>query len=757
MSREVDSRVVEMQFNNENFEKNTKQTIGTIDKLMEKLQFKGAEKGFEKLDAAAEDVDFSTMQRSLDTLESKFSTLNIVATTALMNITNKFVDAGEKMVKSLSFDQVMSGWNKYVEKTGNIQTIMNATGDSIDTVNGYLNKLMWYSDETSFSFNEMTSALSQMTASGGDIKKMIPMIMGIANATADAGKSGFAFQSTIRNLTQSYSAGHLQLQDWKSLNLMGTATKALKQELIDTAVELGTLKKGEVTIGSFESSLSKKWANTKVMEKTFEKYASMMEAAYEMTQKNPGMTSSEALEKLSGQYGELAERSALAAQQAKSFSEAIDSTKDAVSSKWMRSFELIFGNKEEATDTWTELANRLYDIFVPPIDALNERLSKGLDSGWQQLNSKLGDQAEVYDTVLQKVALASGAVTEESIEEAGSFAKALEEGGVNAELLQNGLDSTLVTLRNYLGLSDKELNARNLDKEAIQKDYDALTKLNEEVRNGTVNLIDYAKGMSQVSGRQHLMQSLWNIMDAIGKVVQPITEAFHELFPPADGDRIYSFAERLDLMTQKLIISDETAAKIKKTFKGVFSVLKVFTTALSKVGAVAKEAFGLALNALKPVGEVLLNVSAGFGEFLETVTQAVTGSGTLKEKLGGVKTALGKLLSPLSDLGGMMKSTKIAQYIGQFIEQGENATGVLGTLYSVGKRVFGMLSVLVQGVASGGTGILSGFGMAVGTLIGKLGEPWADHLGFYRAFYANDGRIPAEPDRHAEESGCLHE
>lgn len=96
MSREVDSRVVEMQFNNENFEKNTKQTIGTIDKLMEKLQFKGAEKGFEKLDAAAEDVDFSTMQRSLDTLESKFSTLNIVATTALMNITNKFVDAGEK-------------------------------------------------------------------------------------------------------------------------------------------------------------------------------------------------------------------------------------------------------------------------------------------------------------------------------------------------------------------------------------------------------------------------------------------------------------------------------------------------------------------------------------------------------------------------------------------------------------------------------------------------------------------------------------
>ena len=359
MSREVDQRVVEMQFNNADFEKNTKKTIGLIDKLMEKLQFKGAEKGFEKLDAAAEKVDFDTMSRSLDDLQSKFSTLDIIAATALVNITNKAVNAGEKLVKSLSVDQIASGWDKYTEKTSNVQTIMNATGKSIDQVNGYLNKLMWYSDETSYSFNEMTSALSQMTAAGGNIDKMIPMIMGIANATADAGKTGFAFQSTIRNLTQSYSAGHLQLQDWKSLNLMGTATKALKQELIDTAVELGKIKEGDVTIASFESSLSDKWADTQVMEKTFAKYSSMMEAAYQLTQKNKGMTSSEALEQLSGQYGELAERAALAAQQATSFAQAIDSTKDAVSSKWMSLFETIFGNKEEATETWTELANRL--------------------------------------------------------------------------------------------------------------------------------------------------------------------------------------------------------------------------------------------------------------------------------------------------------------------------------------------------------------------------------------------------------------
>lgn len=721
MSQEVDSRVVEMRFDNANFEKNTKQTISTIDRLMEKLQFKGAEKGFEKLDAAAKDVDFATMQTSLDRLESKFSSLNIVATTALVNITNKFVDAGEKLVKSLSIDQVVSGWDKYTEKTSNVQTIMNATGKSIDQVNGYLNKLMWYSDETSYSFSEMTSALSQMTAAGGNIDKMIPMIMGIANATADAGKTGFAFQSTIRNLTQSYSAGHLQLQDWKSLNLMGTATKALKQELIDTAVELGTLKKGEVTIGTFESSLSKKWANTKVMEKTFEKYASMMEAAYEMTQKNKGMTSSEALEKLSGQYGELAERAALAAQQATSFGQAIDSTKDAVSSKWMAVFETFFGNKEEATETWTELSERLYDIFVPSIDALNERLKDGLNSGWAQLQGRLGDQADAYSYTLQQVALASGAVTEDQITEAGSFTKALQQNGVSAQLLKASLDEAQASAEKLLTLSDKEMAAKGYDRETIQRDAEAFAKLNAEIQNGTLDLDEYAQKIGELSGREHLVQSFWNIMDAIGKVVAPVKEAFSEIFPPADGERIYSFAERLDLMTQKLIITDQTAEKIKKTFKGLFTVLKGVTTILSKIGAVAKEAFSLLANAAKPVAQVMLSVGAGLGDFLETIYEVATGSGTLREKLGGIKTALTKLLSPVDALGGMLKNTKIAQYIDTFLKKGEKSTGLLGTLYSVGRRAFDGLSSVIRTAASGGIGILGALGMAISTLLSKLG------------------------------------
>lgn len=707
MSQEIDQRVVEMRFDNAQFEKNSRDTMRTLDKLKEKLSFKGAAKGLEQVQAASENVDFSGMEKGLDTVQAKFSALDVIAFTALQRITDKVISTGEQMVKNLSVDQITSGWDKYNEKTSNVQTIMNATGKSIDQVNGYLNKLMWYSDETSYSFNEMTSALSQMTAAGGKIDKMIPMIMGIANATADAGKMGFAFQSTIRNLTQSYSAGHLQLQDWKSLNLMGTATKALKQELIDTAVELGVIKEGEVTIASFASSLQKKWANTKVMEKTFAKYASMMEAAYELTQKNPGMTSSEALEQLKGQYGELAERAALAAQQATSFGQAIDSTKDAVSSKWMSVFETIFGNKEEATDTWTELANRLYDIFVPPIEALNDRMKEGLDSGWQQMRDAFGDQADAYTTVLEKLALAKGAVTEEAIEEEGSFAKALQKGKVNAELLTTSLSDTIKTYAELLETMD-EGDPRY---PYIQKDYEAFLKLNDAVADGSLDLEQYAEGLTEVSGREHLFNSLWNIMDAIGKVTGSVHEAFTEIFPPTSGEQIHSIAEGLDVMTKKLIITDESAANLKQTFKGIFAVVKVPLTAMTTLAKTGARAFGVLVDVLWPVGAVLLKVAGNMGSFVSEMQSTLLGSGTLSEKLEAIAKSAKKLLDPLTTLGDVLKKS-----IGEKLSEAR-------------KEISKWADSLPDGVHEGVytlLGILEGLGAGTLTVAGVVGGALSD-------------------------------
>lgn len=626
MSQEVDSRVVEMRFDNANFEKNTKQTISTIDRLMEKLQFKGAEKGFEKLDTAAENVDFATMQTSLDRLESKFSSLNIVATTALVNITNKFVDAGEKLVKSLSIDQVASGWDKYTEKTSNVQTIMNATGKSIDQVNGYLNKLMWYSDETSFSFNEMTSALSSMIATGGDIEKLLPMIMGIANSVADAGQSGEAFVHTIRNLTQSYSTGFLNLQDWNSLAIAKTNSKALIENLIEAGKELGTLDaQGRtsagtlVDTGTFRNTLSEKWATKAVMEKAFNKYAQMTLDVYDLTQEK-GITASEAIDELSGAYDNIAERSFKAAQQAKRFNEAIDATKDAVGSSWMKVFETFFGNKEEATETWTELANRLYDIFVPSIDGLNERLKDGLNSGWNKLlENELGDQADVYAYTMEQVALASGAITEKQISDAGSFGEAIKQGGISADLLKKGLDEAQASAEKMLTLSDAELKARGLEREEIEKQASAFEELNQKVQNGTLDLGGYSKQIRELSGREHLMQSLWNLMDAVSAIVKPIHEAFQDIFPPKTGEEIKSFAQWLDSITKKLIISDDTAKKIKTTAEGVFSVLRVGKDILAGIiSGVAR-----VLNLTKPLADILLDAASAAGEFASEITKGL--------------------------------------------------------------------------------------------------------------------------------------
>ena len=221
MSKVIDEKVVSMEFDNKRFERNVSTTINTIDKLKESLQFKDASKGFEEITESSKKVNMSSLGQSVETVKLKFSALQIAAVTALTNITNSAVNAGKRLVASLSTDNIAAGWNKYEQKTGSVQTIMNATGKSIEEVNGYLDKLMWYSDETSYGFTDMTASLAQLTSAGGNIDNLIPMIEGIANATAFAGKGAAEFSRAIYNLNQSYSSGYMQYMEWKSLVLAG--------------------------------------------------------------------------------------------------------------------------------------------------------------------------------------------------------------------------------------------------------------------------------------------------------------------------------------------------------------------------------------------------------------------------------------------------------------------------------------------------------------------------------------------------------
>lgn len=380
MSRTIDEKVVSLQFENSNFEKNVKTSMSTLEKFEKSLKLDGAEKGIEKVEKAASKFEMKHMTEEVSGVSKSFNALETIATGVLLNIGSKIGNMTTKLVTSLSgIENVTNGYSKFEQKTSSVQTLLNSTGKDLDTINGYLNTLMRFSDETSYGFTEMASSLAQLTSNGGDIERLIPMITGIANAVAFAGKGPAEFSRAIYNLNQSYSAGALKYMDWKSLELAGVASKDLKKAFIETAVELGKLNEEAMTtsgtivdIANFSQTLKDNWADVEVMEAAFGKFAQYTQMADEMVSSGEVETYYEAYEILAQTYDDVYLKAAKAAQETKTFNEAVDATKDAVSSVWLTFFETLFGDFTRAKNLWSDLAEDLYDIFVVPGKKMNE-------------------------------------------------------------------------------------------------------------------------------------------------------------------------------------------------------------------------------------------------------------------------------------------------------------------------------------------------------------------------------------------------
>lgn len=672
MSQEIDERVVEMRFDNAQFERNTRQSIKTLNALNESLKLEGAEKSFEKIEDASAKVDFDKMQSALESLNSKFSAVEVMGVTALMRITNQAMDTGEKLVKSLSIDQVTSGWNKYAQKTASVQTIMNATGKSITKVNSYLDKLMWYSDETSYGFTDMTQSLGQLTAAGGDIDKMIPMIMGIANATAYAGKGASEFQRVIYNLNQSYSQGYLNLMDWKSVELAGVATAELKQQIIDTGVELGKIKKGAVTVGTFGSTLSKKWADKTVMETAFGKLADFTMAIKEGVDNGTYKNASEGIAALADQYDEATVKAFKAAQEAKSFSEAIDATKDAVSSGWLETFEIIFGNYDIAKGFWTDLTDSLWDLFAAGKDSRNDLLSGAFDNGWtQMMKSGLSDVSDLLETGLYQGLSNVGVITDEDVEKAGSFGaavgEALKKGKLSTETLEKALRGAGNGFSKMLDLSDAELKKLGYTRKEVENISNKFTKFFEKVDEGTISISDFADKMTQTSGREHLFNGILNVLNDISAALQPMKDAFNDILGPT-SEGIYKALTAFDEFTGKLQLSEDTAGKVQRAFAGFFSVIKMGLSFLKGVGSGIATVF----TSLSPVGNSLLTLAANIGDYFVKLEQSSNITGTFSEVLSTLSYILDKVA------GGIQK------VIDWIIELGTKTSVVFDPIKAVG-------------------------------------------------------------------------
>ena len=593
MSKTIDERVVSMQFDNKKFEANVSTTMNTLDKLKQKLKMDGASKGLENVEKSIKKFDASAITKGMEKVQASFSTWEMVAFSAINRIVNKAMDAGERLVKSLSVDQISAGWEKYGQKTTSVQTIMNATGKTIDEVNGYLEKLMWFSDETSYGFTDMTQALGQFTSAGADIDNVIPMLMGIANATAFAGKTTSDFSRVLYNLNQSYSGGFLNYMDWKSVELAGVASKELKQALIDAGIELGTLTKdgktanGElVTIANLGRTLNQQWANTAVMEKAFGRFGSFTEEVYKLVEDGKVETASEGIARLSGKFDDLSEKAFKSAQEAKTFEEAIDATKDAVSSGWMKTFDLIFGNYEQAKVMWTDLANGLWDFFASSAETRNEVLEEALTSPWdkfmKQMN-KVGITSDKFVEKMKDISKRGAAIDYVIAQNGGSLEKAIKSGELSYSLMlktfdafKNSAEEANIVLEDvFVGLSQgatgnavlemqtalKELgydlgefgdNLDGLDGKFGSATKNALAAFQEANELEVTGFVDDATldklkeltstaydlssvdetlldQLTEMSGREKIIEGFANILRAVVKIVDQFKAAWHDL------------------------------------------------------------------------------------------------------------------------------------------------------------------------------------------------------------------------------------
>ena len=664
MATTIDQKVVEMRFDNRDFEKNTRQTMSTLEKLKEKLHFKGASDGLEEISKAARKVDMNGLADGIQTVSAKFSAMEVIGTTALVNITNSAVNAGKRLVSSISFDQIASGWNKMGQQMSSMQTLMNSTGKSIEEIEDYLNELMWYSDETSYSFTDMTAALANMTATGGKIEKLVPMIMGMANATAYAGKGAAEFSRVIYNLNQSYGGGYLTLMDWKSVKLAGANSKQLTESLIHWGEALGTIKKGQVSIANFDDTLKDKWVTTQVMEKAFGEFADFTLKVKEAVDSGEYDTASEAIDALAGNYEGISKQAFKAAQEAKSFTEAVDATKDAVSSKWMQVFKTIFGNYNEQRQLWTDLANSLWEIFAEPIEKLNSYLQKALGftaikEVWDKINNNpIMDAIKEVDGAIKK--------SSKSLEEYQDIVRKVWRGDFNNRgdnpdrfdlLSQAGWDPRVVqslvnktdeiaghgkgwTVIDKLTIDDvtaaEQKYGIQVDKTTMsikdqQKAQKALDKLTDDYlknscgltetqielyhdlvaasRKYGISIDEIVKKMEKTNGRQHLEQS-WReigliIKETLGAIGKAFGEVFH--FNPIN---LYLSLEKLheklvhirEVLIGKWIKKDgEEILEYSKHYQNLVDTLKGFISILKLAGTIVGGGFKIALTIVNTI------------------------------------------------------------------------------------------------------------------------------------------------------------
>lgn len=604
MSKTIDEKVVSMQFDNRDFEKNVGTTMSTLDKLKRSLNLDGAAKGLESVGAAARNVDMSGVSSGVETVRAKFSALQVMGVTALANITNSAVNAGKRIASALTIDPIKTGFQEYETQINAVQTILANTqskGTTLKDVNGALDELNTYADKTIYNFTEMTRNIGTFTAAGVDLDKSVTSIKGIANLAAVSGSTSQQASTAMYQLSQALAAGKVSLMDWNSVVNAGMGGQVFQDALKRTAKNMGTNVDAMIKkYGSFRESLTQGgWLTADVLTETLTQLSGAYSEADLLAK---GYSKEQAKEIL-----ELADTAVNAATKVKTFTQLWDTLKEAAQSGWTQTWEIIVGDFEEAKSLLTEISDTVGGI--------------------------IGKSAESRNALLQ--------------------------------------------------------------------------------------------GWKDMGGRKDLIDSFRNVFEAFGKVVKPISEAFTDIFPPATAKQLHSITAGLKSFTEKLKISDETADKIKRTFKGVFSVVDMFRKVLVSVGKVIASVF--TGGGVTGVLDLILSITAGIGDFFTMLNSGFKMGGItngLTTVVSGISSVIGSAAHGLEGFGEAL--SKVGKYIAK----------VLSSVWDGITEVFSWFTEnitagdIFAGLTGGGiflfakklSGVFDKISETIGNLFGKKGE-----------------------------------
>ena len=589
----VDSKVVEMSFDNSNFEPNAEKSISTLDKLKKALNFTDSTDGLDDINDSLKNINVGSLTTGVTSLRHAFDSLaDTVGFAAVVRYTNQALDAVERLAKSMTVDNIAAGWSKYGEKTTSVATLV-AQGYELEKVNEQLERLNWFTDETSYNFTDMVSNIAKFTATGQDLETSVTAMEGIANWAALSGQNATTASHAMYQLSQAMGAGLIRKEDYKSIQNVSMDTDEFRQRALDAAVALGTLKKTgedayqslvaeskkgkeEFSKSQFAESLTQgQWFNKDVMMKVFNDYSAAVDQIYEYAEEK-GLTASEAMAEAGDQFDAFGVKAFKAAQEARTWGDVVDSVKDASSTAFMNMFEIIFGDYEEATALWTGMANGLYDALVEPINEFNEILGEAFGVADKVVDLKQWEDLGLTETqatglakALKDVAEANGVAFEDDSLE--SFLATLNDGWLKADAFKDVLEGF------GKGKGALEDSGKSLEEfhEAAMKVIKGGTEgyssnMEERFRQLTEEGFDPQQVQDYVNELHKLASGTWNITDAIIAEADANQNLVGSLEAKSDEELLalgYT-QEQIDSLRELQQVAEETGTPLEELING---------------------------------------------------------------------------------------------------------------------------------------------------------------------------------------------